>query len=216
MKRTQCNGAAWLRTLTVSAVVLIASLAFARSPKVSKDLDGTNAQVDVIVQYTQTPTARHHQKVLSRGGSFKQELGFVKAGAYSMPASALADLAADPEVAYISLDRSLSGYLNNSAPAVNAPYAWSKGLDGSNIAVAVIDSGIQDNTSVNSLVTTALTTTSSTSSLANLVAKLVGNPDLNQWNSKTSRVVYSQSWVSDGNGALDVYGRYQRRRHRWR
>lgn len=168
----------------------------------SKDLEGKKAsdQVDVIVQFTQTPTASHHQKVLSRGETLKHELGLVKSGAYSMPASALADLAADPEVVHISPDRSLAGYLNNGAPAVTAPYAWSRGLDGSNMAVVVIDSGIQDNSAVTSQLKASSTTT-----LKNMIAKLVGNPDLNQSDSATSRVVYSQSWVNDGNGAL-VYG----------
>ena len=185
MKRNQYNGAAWLRTLIVCAVALMASLAFAGSPKLSKDLEGKKAsdQVDVIVQYTQAPTARHHQKVLSRGGTLKQELSVVKAGAYSMPASALASLAADPEVAYISPDRSLSGYLNNGGPAVNAPYAWSLGLDGSNMAVAVIDSGIQATTSKGKQI-----------------------PDLKLPNTSTSRIVYSQSWVNDAAGTQDAYG----------
>jgi subtilisin family serine protease len=169
----------------------------------STDLAGkhSSAMVDVIVQFTQIPTARHHQKVLSRGGTLKQELGVVKAGAYSIPASALADLAADPEVVYISPDRHLAGFLNNGAPAVNAPYAWAKGLDGSNMAVAVIDSGIQDNTAAASLLGAA-----SATKLENLLGEIVGNPDLDQLNSRTSRVVYSQSWVNDGNGAMDVYG----------
>ncbi len=34
--------------------------------------------------------------------------------------------------------------LDNSTAAVNAPAAWNIGLDGSNIGVAVIDSGISD------------------------------------------------------------------------
>ena len=112
MRRTHRNGAAWARTsLTVCAVILLASLAFAGSLKMSKDLEGKNASdpIDVIVQFTQAPTAKHHQKVLDRGGKLNLELGLVKAGAYSLPASALADLAADPDVAYISPDRGLSG-----------------------------------------------------------------------------------------------------------
>ena len=88
----------------VSALILSASLAFAGSPKISKDLEGKNAssQVNVIVQFRQAPTARHHQKVLNRGGKLRQELGLVKSGAYSLPESALSGLAADPDVAYIA------------------------------------------------------------------------------------------------------------------
>ena len=114
MKRNQCQSAAWgTRFLMLCTVILTASLAFAGSPKMSKDLEGKNAfdQVDVIVQFTQAPTARHHQKVLSRGGKINRELGLVKSGAYTMPTSALEDLANDPDVAYISPDRPVNGML---------------------------------------------------------------------------------------------------------
>ena len=112
MGRKQCHSAMWGRIfLAVSAVILSASLAFAGSPKVSKDLEGRNPseRVNVIVQFKQAPTARHHQKVFNRGGKLRQELGLVKSGAYSLPASALDDLANDPDVAYISPDRPVMG-----------------------------------------------------------------------------------------------------------
>src|SRR5208283_4400172 len=97
-------------------------------------------------------------------------------------------------------DHGLRGMLNNGAPAVNAPYAWSQGLDGSGIAVAVIDSGIQDTADRGSV-----TTTSAHPVLA-LLASVVGNADLNVPGTRTARVVYSQTWVNDGYGALDMYG----------
>jgi len=126
--------------LTVCAGVLSASLAFAQSPKmspkISKDLEGigSSSQVDVIVQFNQAPTARHHQKVLDRGGKLKQQHEIIKGGAYSVPASALADLAADPDVAYISPDRPVTGtasgadtnsVLDYYLPTLNAQYASS-------------------------------------------------------------------------------------------
>ena len=110
MRNNRCDSASWGRTfLTLCTVILSASLAFAGSPKMAKDLEGKRPsdQVNVIVQFRQAPTAKHHQKVLNRGGKLKQELGLVKSGAYSLPASALAGLAADPDVAYISPDLSL-------------------------------------------------------------------------------------------------------------
>ena len=155
MIRRQCESAAWKkRSLMVCAVILSASLAFAGSPKLSKDLEGKNAsdQINVIVQFTQTPTARHHQKVLNRGGKLNRELGLVKSGAYTVPVSALEGLVADPDVAYISPDRLLYSTNNGSATAVldyhnetvNAPVAWAQGLNGTGIGVAVIDSGMID------------------------------------------------------------------------
>jgi len=54
----------------------------------------------------------------------------------------LAALSGESDVIYISSDRNFRGFLTNSAPAVNAPYAWSQSLEGSGISVAVFDSGI--------------------------------------------------------------------------
>ena len=68
----------------------------------------------------------------------------------SLPASALAGLAADPDVAYIAPDRPLystgngSPVLDYHTDTVNAPVAWGLGLDGTGVGVAVIDSGIID------------------------------------------------------------------------
>lgn len=153
--------ARWKRAfLTVFAMILSASLAFAGSSKLSQDLMGQNgsAPVDVIVQFNQVPLAAYHQKVLSRGGTLKQELGQFKGAAYTMPATALAELASDPDVLYISPDRPLhsTGNTNLTASldyhvfAINAPAAWAQGLDGTGIGVAVIDSGIAANSDLNS------------------------------------------------------------------
>jgi serine protease AprX len=145
MKRTQCL-ATWRKVfLMASVLILSTTLAFAGSSKMAKDLENRNAAdtVAVIVQFKQAPTAAHHQKVLSRGGSLKQELSLVKGGAYSMPASKLAELAADPDVAYIAPDRPVqtAGWTDGFV-AVNADIAQSYGYTGKGIGVAVIDSGI--------------------------------------------------------------------------
>jgi hypothetical protein len=81
--------ALWERTsLTVFVLILSANLAYASSTKLSKDLQelsGSN-QIDVIVQFNHVPTAEYHQKVLSRGGVLKQNLGQFKGAAYMVPA----------------------------------------------------------------------------------------------------------------------------------
>ena len=139
--------------LMIFALAMGTSLAFAGPHKLSKDLEGKNSsdqsRVDVIVQFNQAPTAHHHQKVFDRGGQRGRDLGQFKGGAYSIPASSLADLAADPEVVYISPDRPLrrtsnAPSLDYHPETVNAPAAWASGLDGTGIGVAVIDSGIAD------------------------------------------------------------------------
>jgi serine protease AprX len=51
-------------------------------------------------------------------------------------------LSNDPDVAYVSPDRPITNQMNNAAVGVLANYAWNLGLDGTGVAVAVIDSGI--------------------------------------------------------------------------
>ena len=187
MKRKQWMSAAWGKMIfSLCVVTLTATTAIAGSPKIASDkiasdLRGANAgdSVDVIIQYNQTPTARHHQKVLNRGGQLKHELGLIKAGAYSVPASSLADLANDPDVAHISPDRPVQGATTDTNTlldyypiTLNAQYATTLGLDGTGIGVAVIDSGMID------------------------------IPDLH--NSRGNEVVYAQDFV--GGGTVDKYG----------
>jgi serine protease AprX len=92
----------------------------------------------------------------------------VNSGAYSLPASALAGLAADPDVAYIAPDRELHGLLDLSTAAVNASAAANYDLDGTGIGIAILDSGV---TLVNDL-------------------KVLG--------SGGSRIVYSQDFTGEG------------------
>jgi serine protease AprX len=173
--------------LVLGALVLFADcLAFATPQKFSSELAGIDVdnQVDIIVQYRQAPTPQLHQKIIQRGGTLRQELGLVRGAVYRVPASALAYLAADPEVVYVSPDRVVHGAaISSPAPlldyhtdAANAPAAWAQGLDGTGIGVAVIDSGISD------------------------------IPDLH---GRKFAVAFSQNFVSDGlasAGALDPYG----------
>ncbi len=118
-------------------VLLVAGLCLAdgNKPKLSKDLEAlkgghNGATVDVIIQFNQTPTDAHHQKVQNKGGVLKTKLDFIKGAHYSVPVESLDALADDPDVVYISPDRRLSGSLDNTAAAVNAKAAWQAGWDG--------------------------------------------------------------------------------------
>src|SRR6266849_4709579 len=142
----------WGRRLAFLTLItlLAAGLSFAdgKKHKLSDDFEtskgGKNGTttVDVIIQFNQTPTDAHHQKVQNKGGVLKTKLDFIKGAHYSVPVESLDALADDPDVAYISPDRRLSGSLDNTAAAVNAKAAWQAGWDGTGIGVAVIDSGI--------------------------------------------------------------------------
>jgi serine protease AprX len=139
--------------------------------------------VDVIVQYTTAPTEQHLKKVTAKGAKLKHNLSVIHGAAFKgLPASALAELAADPDVAYIAPDRPLKGSSLDYAPeSVNAPWAWQQmALDGKGVGVAVIDSGVTP----------------------------VG--DLYWYDPLTgaygSRVVYSESFVPGSTDTLDAFG----------
>ncbi len=105
----------------------------------------------------------------------------VPAIAAQVPRSSLEKLEADPDVAYISVDRPVrSRAAWYSAEPINAAYAKNLGLDGTGIGVAVIDSGI-----VNTLPDLGYAPT------------VLGVP-LNLHLS--SRVVYAQNFLTDSNG----------------
>src|SRR6266581_7542843 len=142
----------WGARLALLALItlLAAGLSFADGKnKVSKDLDAlkgghNGATVDVIIQFNQTPTDAHHQKVQSKGGVLKTKLDFIKAAHYSVPVESLDALADDPDVAYISPDRPVRGALDTTVATVNGGYAQTLGLNGAGVGVAVIDSGVAD------------------------------------------------------------------------
>ncbi len=102
----------------------------------------TGNPVNVIVQFNILPTDRERSEIRRFGGSVRASLQIVQGLEVSLPANRLAALSGESDVIYISSDRNLRGFLTNSAPAVNAPYAWSQSLEGSGISVAVFDSGI--------------------------------------------------------------------------
>src|SRR5712691_11583099 len=141
----------WGRRLALLTLItlLAAGLAFADgNHKLSKDLDAlkgghNGATVDVIIQFNETPTDAHHQKVQNKGGILKTKLDFINGAHYSVPVESLDALADDPDVAYISPDRDVSGSLDYVTSAVGAPIAWNiYGLSGTGVGVAIIDSGI--------------------------------------------------------------------------
>ena len=153
--------------------------------KLSPELQSAppTGNVDVIVQYKTTPSEQHLKKVTAKGAKLKRNLSVIHGAAFKgVPAGALAELAADPDVAYISPDRPLKGSSLDYAPeSVNAPWAWTqRALDGKGIGVAVIDSGVTP----------------------------VG--DLYWYDPATGayglRVVYSQSFVPGSSDRYDAYG----------
>ena len=165
------------RTAFLAFFLLVASRAFANNAKISPDLQkllaNPSSNINVIVQYSTPPQQ-------SSGGLLGSLLGAVinlvdgvlntvfslipAVSATLHPADVIA-VSNQANVTYISLDRQLGATLDYSAGAVGAPVAWSYGLNGSGVGIAVIDSGVYN------------------------------HPDLNAANSSHSRVVYRQSFI---------------------
>ena len=142
----------WKKWPILLLIVFAASFCLADSSKLAKELKSQNGngRVDIIVQYRVPPTDAHFAKLAAAGGVLKHDLrGAIHGAAFSVPASALARLADDPDVAYIAPDRPLraSVYSNNPdyyESATFAQSAWNQ-FSGSGIGIAVIDSGITNN-----------------------------------------------------------------------
>ncbi len=135
---------------TVLILLTGAATAFAGqklAPELSNAMPGNTAQV--IVVWKHVPDATQHGKVTQRGGELRRAFSYIPAGAYSVPAQNLHDLANDPDVVYIAPDRPVKGMLDYSAAAVNAPAVWSQGYTGAGITVAVIDSGLNSSPDLN-------------------------------------------------------------------
>jgi serine protease AprX len=124
----------------------------AGSGKLAKDLEALDpaANVDVIVQFKQAPTEVQHQRVMSRGGVHKKALDLIKGALYSIPANKLKELSEDPDVVYISPDRTVNSTSSTTTTmgldyfreSMNDLTAQQSGWTGKGVGVAVIDSGI--------------------------------------------------------------------------
>jgi serine protease AprX len=142
------------RAAFLAFFLMLAGRAFADNTKISPDLQALLAnpsnQINVIVQYT-TPPQQSGGGLLGGllgavvdlvGGILNTVFSLIPAVSATLHPSDILAVSNQPNVAYISLDRSLGASLDYSAGAVGAPLAWSTGLDGSGIGIAVIDSGV--------------------------------------------------------------------------
>jgi serine protease AprX len=166
------------------AIVLLASTAAAAGGrgKIAPDLtnfpvhpDGT---VDVIIQFNQTPQARHFEAIAARGGRLRFSLEHIQGAAYRIPVKLLSWLERHPDVAYVSPDRPNKVAFDDEIPAVNADIARQQyyTLDGTGVGVAVIDSGVYD------------------------------HDDLQTTDYSASRIVYSESFVAGDPSTNDAFG----------
>jgi hypothetical protein len=93
------------------AFLLAASVVFG-GPKMAEELDSVKSgSVDVIIRYKQPPSEAQRAKTATKGGNFKQDFTLLRSSVYTVPASAIADLAADADVEFISPDRTAHAHV---------------------------------------------------------------------------------------------------------
>src|SRR6185503_19311847 len=109
-----------------------------------------NARVSVIIQFKQDPGAAFESEVSNRAGRTKAKFQNLRMHVIEVPANAVEALAARPEVAFISPDRSNIAFghvtATSGADVIRATNGTNTtGLDGSGIGIAILDSGIDTN-----------------------------------------------------------------------
>ena len=134
------------------------------------------------MQYKQVPTTTHYSTMQGRGARLHTKLHMIKGAAFTIPASALPALEADPDVASVTIDHPLTLMDDTTDNVIGAASAWNSGFTGAGIGVAVIDSGINDQ-----------------------------HPDLWDSTHTASRVVYHQDFTgtatsNSSGGHYDLYG----------
>ncbi len=159
------------RWAVLGLALLTIPIASADNSKISPDLQTllqhSSNNINVIVQYNTQPSVGGLLGGVGNllNGVVNLVFTLIPAVTATLHPADILSLSNQPNVAYISLDRSLAASLDYSTGAVNAPTAWSAGLDGTGVGIAIIDSGIY------------------------------AHPDLNGENSTRSRVVYRQSFI---------------------
>ncbi|HEY1342357.1 MAG TPA: S8 family peptidase, partial [Bryobacteraceae bacterium] len=150
--------------------------------RLARDLPRSSGSspVRVIVRLHAQASGAALKRVAARGRTARQ-LRAVRAIAMTVPPDALTELAADPEVEYVTPDRPIRAAMDYTVPATGADIARAYGWDGAGIGVAVIDSGIADVADLHQ-------------------AAAAGSTRLGR-----SRVVFRESFVP-GAAAADPYG----------
>jgi serine protease AprX len=194
--------------LAFAVGIVVSSACWGGDEKLSAELHGNNvpAALDVIIQYKQTPTGAHHQRVIDRGGAVKFRLNSIKAGAYRVPASALSELANDPDVAFITPDREVHGLLDQADATIGASAAKTYGLTGAGVGVAVIDSGIGPNNDLSGKVVyekqfVSNTNTQDTFGHGTHVAGIIAGSGLDSTGSQYTRTFHG---VAEGVSLIDL------------
>jgi serine protease AprX len=129
----------------LAALFCIASSVSA-SEKIAKDLLLTDSDepIQVIVRYRSVPQAEHEERAARRQATIVKHLDGIRSSVYRIAPAQIEELAADPDVEYVSPDRLIHPSMDIAAPTVLADVAQKYGYTGAGVGVAVIDSGVSD------------------------------------------------------------------------
>jgi serine protease AprX len=153
----------------ITSFLLAAAVVCSAAPpqKLSADLASSVASnsgqsVQVIVQWKADAGGGILSKILALGGAVIADFTSIHSGAYSVPAAALNTLSADPDVNFVSLDRPvqrkalLSKAVGPAAATIYAPSVWAAGYVGTGVGVAIIDSGINPDDDLGTLLSSVV------------------------------------------------------------
>ncbi len=196
-------------------LALVSALAAGAQPtnsKISPDLAAapSDENVPVIIQYYNAPSASETGLLGLLDGVLKLVLSPINAIVENILPSQLTQIAADPNVKYISPDRAVVARqavevssAEYTTEPINAPAVWQMGYTGTKVGVAIVDSGITPVTDLDANSVTSSVTLSLGSLLSGVLSGSVSSevPPFS-----TGRIVYSQNFVSGEDDALDHYG----------
>ncbi|MGB5257086.1 MAG: S8 family peptidase, partial [Woeseiaceae bacterium] len=99
---------------------------------------------EIVVRYDQHPELFDDERVADLGGEVTRSYEHLDMRAITIPAASLVELAVDENIDWLSLDDEISSTSLNSRLAANVPAAGSMnaGYSGSNVGIAVLDTGI--------------------------------------------------------------------------
>lgn len=132
----------------ITVLLAAGSLSFGAHPKIAEELQGaaTDMVVNVVVKFRDSSQQGHFERAGRHAVRGKRHFEHTGSGAYSIRARDLEALASDPDVEYVAPDRQVRANLDVVGPTIGADIVWSFGRTGTGVGVAVIDSGVNDNT----------------------------------------------------------------------
>lgn len=112
---------------------------------------GKHKLVDVIVKYKDMPNAISNDKARAHGGKVKKSFNKFAMRSFKIPANQLEAFSEANDIEFISVDSPVQGFSMSSKNTAKLPKKGSSNyvMPASNIAVAVLDSGVEKGTDLN-------------------------------------------------------------------